>query len=351
MRPKPASAPVTPMSASAPGPAPASLDVSTEWMGAMGRVASTLSSFVNGDNIVPFINFWGDNLQSMTTEMDFYFKVSHDFSHQIWMVSGLQTDIIAPALDFFSGCGSTEQNIEMLHSVGAAMKPRHMGSWISFTEYGAIEGGWTFPVKSNVKDAIMTACTQPNNPTPNIYHSLITWVDTFNITQCMMLSRDMGPNPPQETQLVIPLVLPKDTPVTIDTYAFQIITSAFAAFDFPLPNDGLETLKWVFTQKQQIQQRSPVNLRISVAGEHVSKLEVSFLIRYTNAQDLSNELQTLGDSLGLPQFRYNELPDLRELGYQRNFIELTVSHLKSDFSYGVYNPGWNLFWAWSTKFS
>eukprot|EP01127_Copromyxa_protea_P014362 TRINITY_DN3984_c0_g1_i2.p1 TRINITY_DN3984_c0_g1~~TRINITY_DN3984_c0_g1_i2.p1 ORF type:complete len:198 (+),score=30.56 TRINITY_DN3984_c0_g1_i2:288-881(+) len=197
----------------------------------------------------------------------------------------------------------------------------------------------------------MTACTQPNNPTPNIYHSLITWVDTFNITQCMMLSRDMGPNPPQETQLVIPLVLPKDTPVTIDTYAFQIITSAFAAFDFPLPNDGLETLKWVFTQKQQIQQRSPVNLRISVAGEHVSKLEVSFLIRYTNAQDLSNELQTLGDSLGLPQFRYNELPDLRELGYQRNFIELTVSHLKSDFSYGVYNPGWNLFWAWSTKFS
>lgn len=78
------------------------------------------------------------------------------------------------------------------------MKPKNIGLWISFTNYGiiireaslyllgAVEGGWSFPIQSNIRDALSTACIQsiPLSQRPSetaVYQSVVTWVETFNV--------------------------------------------------------------------------------------------------------------------------------------------------------------------------
>lgn len=153
--------------------------------------------------------------------------------------------------------------------------------------------------------------------------------------------RDVGPHPPQQSEIVIPLS-PPDKPMAYENYAFQIVISAFSAFGFPLSTDRFESLKRFFATQSQ-NTTTQLKIHLTIAGDDISKIGLSFLVRYSD--EGLEEIQRIADSLGLPetQVRFAEL----QVETEGKVVEFSVSHLKSEYSYGVYTPGWNIFLAWS----
>jgi hypothetical protein len=151
---------------------------------------------------------------------------------------------------------------------------------------------------------------------------------------------------------VVPLVPPSDKPYP--EYAFQVVVAAFSSFGFPLPADHFEELKRCFTSELGggnsgggNSGTGVVNVHVTLAGSEFSKLGVSFLVRYK--ETTWTEFQGVAERVGLPPsyFRAHELPYSEMRSGCGNLVELTVSFLKEEFSYGVYNPGWNLYLGWS----
>lgn len=151
-----------------------------------------------------------------------------------------------------------------------------------------------------------------------------------------MLRRDMGANPPQQTEITILITPPTD--------AFQVVTSAFSTFGFALSSDRFEALQRFFTNQDQAN-NTQLKLHLTIAGDDISKLGVSFLAQ--SSQEALLDIQSVADTLEIPatSVRFSELT----LSQNQTF-EFMVSQLKNDYAYGVYLGGWNLFLAISTSF-
>lgn len=152
----------------------------------------------------------------------------------------------------------------------------------------------------------------------------------------------MSVHSPQHTELVIPILPPTDKPVAYDVYAFQIITSAFSIFGFPLSNDRFETLKRYFATQLQRNSQPQLKLHLTIAGDDVAELGISFLIQRDG--NTWREIERVSETLGIAasDIRFSEVQEVDNSGP----VEFFVTHLKSEYSYEVYNAGWNLHLAW-----
>jgi len=164
--------------------------------------------------------------------VEFQVAAAADLQKLTWRSSGPQNVFIQKMVDFFWNVGAPESEIDRLNEIGGAINPQKIGSWIDMSGKGGMDGGWYFPVDTQVKVALEAA--DPGDPTKKVAE----WAEQNNITMCYSVGRDMGAAPPRQTELRFKL------PGNDFTNQLRIAMDAFFAFGFPsLSEDALLTLR------------------------------------------------------------------------------------------------------------
>jgi hypothetical protein len=130
-----------------------------------------------------------------TCDIMFDFSYSEDFNKLYWNSAGPQYLMIQQLVDFFYIVGAPEEEIEKLNVVGESINPDRIGSWINVSEKGGIDGGWCFTFPINLEVAINSVESGP------ICEQIKKWGRTNGVHECFYLARDMGAEPPRQTEI------------------------------------------------------------------------------------------------------------------------------------------------------
>lgn len=133
--------------------------------------------------------------EDATCDIMFDFSYSEDFNKLYWNSAGPQYLMIQQLVDFFYIVGAPEEEIEKLNVVGESINPDRIGSWINVSEKGGIDGGWCFTFPINLEVAINSVESGP------ICESIKKWGKSNGIQECFYLARDMGAEPPRQTEI------------------------------------------------------------------------------------------------------------------------------------------------------
>jgi len=284
-----------------------------------------------GKNCIPYLldetskvlEFWqiwtesiplaSDLLEGM--HVDFQVAASADLQKLTWRSAGPQNVFIQKMVDFFWNVGAPESEIDRLNEIGGTINPVRIGSWIDMSGKGGMDGGWFFPVDTQLKIALEAA--DAGEPTKKVAE----WAEQNNIVQCQSVGRDMGAAPPRQTELRFQL------PGTDFTNQLRIAMDAFFAFSFPaIPEDALACIR-------RCEGTDPIGMSVIVSSEGFVRLGVllpnptveSVRSFCTLSGTSADEILRFQNALGVPGPSHVE--------YQ---------YLMKGFGYSVYKEGFDV---------
>lgn len=170
----------------------------------VGRLmfSKRISPFLQAEEtqMCEFWNLWYNTVSQQLSEdpncdIQFDFSFSEDFNKLYWNSAGPQYLMIQQLVDFFYIVGAPEEEIEKLNVVGENINPDRIGSWINVSEKGGIDGGWCFTFPIGLDIAIDSVETGP------VCEQIKTWGKKNDISECFYLARDMGAEPPRQTEI------------------------------------------------------------------------------------------------------------------------------------------------------
>ena len=201
--------------------------------------------------------------------------------------------------DFFYIVGAPEEEIEKLNQVGEKINPDRIGSWINVSEMGGIDGGWCFTFPVDIKVAL------PAIEQGNSVDNLLNWCEKHNVTECYYLARDMGAEPPRQTEVKIHI------PPTNNL--LETVIDAYDMCGFPHPPEGA---------LNALREAKALNLSINITEDDFVRISVSIpnpsleIIKKFAPTDVEKIQNTLGQ-VSAVEFQY----------------------LKEDYGYNVYHEG------------
>jgi len=255
-----------------------------------------------------FWNLWYNTVNQQLKEdgecdIQFNFSYSTNFNKLFWSSAGPQYLMIQQLVDFFYIVGAPEEEIEKLNIVGEKINPDRIGSWINVSELGGIDGGWCFTFPIDIKLALTSVEEGQSVDT------LLSWCEKHSVTECYYLARDMGAEPPRQTEVRIQV--PNKSGNHLD-----VVLDAYDMCGFPHPpEEAIKVLK----------QAQSLNLSINITEEEFVRISVIIpdpkeeIVRLFAANDLERIQKCLGTVSGL-EFQY----------------------LKEDYGYSVYQEGFDV---------
>ena len=211
--------------------------------------------------------------------------------------------MIQQLVDFFYIVGAPEEEIEKLNIVGEKINPDKIGSWINVSELGGIDGGWCFTYTIDIKLALTSVEEGQSVDT------LLSWCEKHNVVDCYYLARDMGAEPPRQTEVKIQVPNKNENQL-------EIVLDAYDMCGFPHPpEEAIKVLK----------QAERLDLAINITEEEFVRISVII----PNPKEEFIKL-----------FAPNELDKIQKgLG---SVCGLEFQYLKEDYGYSVYQEGFDV---------
>lgn len=294
-------------------------------MGGRTQMSLAKSPFpmLSDANLLQFWNLWFKSIPPKNklkkgSAIEFIIETSATMEKVRWRTDGPQNLFIQDMVDFFHGVGGPAKEIDRLNELGEKINPAKISCWIDMSAKGGMDGGWFFH-----GDIPMTKALQvTDRGTPS--QKVSEWARKYHLERCFTVGRDMGAEPPHQTEIRLCLPGP-----SFDTQ-FRVAEDAFAMFGFPaIPQSSMDALReWqpsglclsVTTSPKDFVQ---IGLMVpSSSLEHVMKFCVLFNGKTENLARLEGILQSPGQKEGPV------------------FVELR--HLKAGFGYGVYKEGFDV---------
>jgi len=194
----------------------------------LNAAKSTIPFLCDADNkVVEFWSIWVDSIPTKAEllpegAIEFSLSVSLDMQKLTWRTCGPQNVFIQKMVDFFWNVGAPESEIDRLNTVGEAINPGKIGSWIDMSAKGGMDGGWYFPVDVVVKTAATAA-----DPFGDAIQKFTDWIERKEIKVVNSIGRDMGAAPPRQTEFKFRL------PGSVFESQLELALDAFNAFGFP----------------------------------------------------------------------------------------------------------------------
>lgn len=255
-----------------------------------------------------FWNLWYNTVNQQLKEdgecdIQFNFAYSSNFNKLFWNSAGPQYLMIQQLVDFFYIVGAPEEEIEKLNIVGEKINPDRIGSWINVSELGGIDGGWCFTFPVDIKLALTSVEEGQSVDT------LLAWCEKHSVVECYYLARDMGAEPPRQTEVRIQV--PNKNGNQLD-----VVLDAYDMCGFPHPpEEAIKVLK----------QAQSLNLTINITEEEFVRISVIIPDPKEDIVKLfaSNDLEKIQKGLG-------------------NVCGLEFQYLKEDYGYSVYQEGFDV---------
>jgi len=246
---------------------------------------------------------------------------SRDMDKLSWRTSGPQNVFIQKMVDFFWNVGAPETEIDRLNDIGALINPACIGSWIDMSSRGGMDGGWFFPVETNLKLAIEAA--DPGEPATKV----MQWAERHGVATCCAVGRDMGAAPPRQTELRVRL------PGATGKQQLDVALDAFISFGFPpIPEYELALLQGALPLVTKA-----LCLSIITSSEGFVRLGLLFssppadlvkvLQSSTEGSDLATFAETVGSQVTAPAI-------------------IEFQYLQKGYGYGVYKEGFDIVFHW-----
>jgi len=217
-------------------------------------------------------------------------------------------------VDFFWNVGAPDTEIDRLNDVGSDINPPVIGSWIDMSRKGGMDGGWFFPVETNLELSIKSsdegpACAQFER-----------WATSKGIDCIASVGRDMGAAPPRQTEIKFAV------PGGGYDGQLSIALSAYPALNVPdIPPEALKIIKGQCTAGlvMSVVTSSEGMVRLGLLFPNPTKQAVQSLCTMSNAK--FNVLQNFEQAMGVngPAF-------------------VEFQFLMRGYGYGVYKEGFDI---------
>jgi len=186
-----------------------------------------------------------------------------------------------------------------LNLVGEKINPDRIGSWINVSELGGIDGGWCFTFPVEIKVAL------PAVEEGSSVDSLLSWCEKHNVVECYYLARDMGAEPPRQTEVKIHI--PQGNNL------LETVIDAYDMCGFPHPPEETQ---------QVLREAKNLNLSINITEDDFVRIAVSVV---QPSLDI------------IKKFAPNDLDKIQNgLGTVHS---IDFQYLKEDYGYSVYHEG------------
>lgn len=291
-----------------------------------GFALSTLKRSVNflqqGSQVTEFWDMYSDSVSSLPSseENQYQFVITADMEKITWRTLGTPNRCIQSIVDFFYCVGAPQQELDRLNSVGQLINPSIVGYWVTVSSKLGIDGGWFFPVKVSVATANSAVDESEYR------NKLQDWLERHNVTMVQSVSRDMGAEPPRQSEISFCL------PGSNTEEQLEIAIDAFKSFGFdPLPDAAL-----VYLRKKSNRQ---LRLFVNLTFEGFVKLGI------LSPQPQENEMHELCGISGRASSadRFKKLQ--ADIKHTPAFVEFLF--LKPGFGYGVYKEGFDVAFHYS----
>ena len=271
----------------------------------------------NPEGILDFLGIWRESLPT-NVDMEMgeiaYVKLlvsanAHKFS---WRVDGPQGALIQKMVDFFWNVGAPETEIDKLNDLGAEINPMFIGSWIDMSQEGGMDGGWYFPVDTDLP--IGKNAADPDGPS-NCVGKMIEWAQKNGLNMVSSIGRDMGATPPRQTEFKYKVVGPASAKI-------NVVKDACTTFGVPAIPEKVESALNAYTGNE-------ITVTITTSTEGVVKVGV--VIPEPNAQVLSQVVESVTG---------HDIP--RHQQYLNTFgqpVAVEYSFLTAGFGFEVYREG------------
>jgi len=148
-----------------------------------------------------FYQYWSLSLPSEHVHADnrYAVRAAYDLAEVTFSAQGTQHAFVTTMADFFFRMGASRAELLRLHHLGQLLQLRSLGSWISASAAGALDGGW---------------CVRASLPLPLVLHALDAGPAARALTRlarhhswstASFVRRDMAAAPPHHTELHVPL--------------------------------------------------------------------------------------------------------------------------------------------------
>jgi len=253
-----------------------------------------------------FWNLWYNTVsqqlqEDATCDIMFDFSYSEDFNKLYWNSAGPQYLMIQQLVDFFYIVGAPEEEIEKLNVVGEQINPDRIGSWINVSEKGGIDGGWCFTFPINLETAIDSVEKGP------ICDEIKNWGRKNGVLECFYLARDMGAEPPRQTEIRCKLEQG-------NAWEQAMLVYDLAGFPYP-PNDAIAAIQAAEDVYVAVNITEEEFVRVAVGIENP---DVAVVKKFGNSR--TAEVEAGLGPVTVIEFQY----------------------LKQDFGYSVYKEGFDV---------
>ena len=314
--------PVSQQAAAAPPPPSLNIpaNVNRQAVPQMIQTAIDMSEWLKSNNpegILDFLGIWRDSLPvNVDMEMgeiaDVKLVVSANAHKFSWRVDGPQGALIQKMVDFFWNVGAPETEIDRLNDLGAEINPMFIGSWIDMSEEGGMDGGWYFPVDTDLN--IGKQAGDPDGPS-NCLGRMVEWAQKNGLSMISSIGRDMGATPPRQTEFKYKIVGPASAKL-------NIVKDGFTMFGIPALPEKVESALNAFTGNE---------IMMSVTTSSEGFVRVGIVIPQPNAQVLSQVVESVSG---------HDIP--RHQQYLNTFgqpVAVEYSFLTAGFGFEVYREG------------
>eukprot|EP00005_Dracoamoeba_jomungandri_P006574 CAMPEP_0174277368 /NCGR_PEP_ID=MMETSP0439-20130205/60892_1 /TAXON_ID=0 /ORGANISM="Stereomyxa ramosa, Strain Chinc5" /LENGTH=949 /DNA_ID=CAMNT_0015369679 /DNA_START=1045 /DNA_END=3890 /DNA_ORIENTATION=- len=236
-----------------------------------------------------FPSFWTTKRQANKNN-EFKFVVNSNFNEVTWYLGGGQGEVIQGMVDFFWNVGAPESEIDRLNDVGAICNPCYIGSWISMSHKGAMDGGWYFPTETLVESAFEAVDKNHED-----FELLKNWLSKYDIKHTYLLSRDMGAAAPRQTQLQFEL------PGCSFEEQCRQAKESITDFDFP----DVPFATWNTLIKANV---PGLRFSITITGEGIARIGVLFpnptqeMINKLTIREAGESINQVGKILSQPKY-------------------------------------------------